>query len=79
MNLSDLINNVLYGDYKNIEPVQSTRTRSVRELKYGPCYISHRFPFKGGISYANITSRNVLANNVLLHRLRSKQKVIENG
>lgn len=78
-NLSDLITTMIYGDYRNIEPIKSTRTRSVRELKYGPCHITHRFPFKGGISFSHVMARSVLSNNVLLHKLKSKGKVITNG
>jgi hypothetical protein len=76
MNLSSAINALFYGDYTIYEPVRSTRTRSVRELKYGPMYIGHRFPFKGGITPAAIMARNVLANNVLLTKLKSKRKLI---
>lgn len=76
LSFSDLINHVLYGDYTNIEPVKSTRTRSVRELKHGPCYISHRFPFKGGVSWRNVTASNIFANNVLLEKLKLKRKPI---
>ena len=79
MKYSDLIHHILYGDHPNIEPVKSIRLRSVRELKYGPHYISHRFPFKGGISFRDTVIENVVKNNALLARLRLKRKDTKNA
>lgn len=57
------------------EPTESTRDRSVREMKLGPHHIRHRFPFKGGITGGDIIAMNIAKTNPLLEMLKNRPKV----
>lgn len=50
MTFTDAIIKGLRGKFW--EPEISTRDRSVREMKYGPHRIMHRFPIKGGLTFS---------------------------
>lgn len=65
-----MVNTLLRG--KIWEPVATSRDRSVRELKYGPHHIRHRFSFKGGISGAEMLALNVTNKNALYTRLKRR-------
>lgn len=71
--LSNLIHTTLHDKY--FEPVASTRDRSVREMKFGPHHIRHRFEFKGAISAARMFSVNIAKNNALFERLKNSNKI----
>jgi hypothetical protein len=38
---------------------------------YGPRYVAHRFPIKGGVTWAQIFAKHVEANSALLARLKA--------
>lgn len=64
-------NAMMTGHY---EPTPSTREFSVREMmaRKPPHRIYHRFPFRGGISAADIITCNIAAANPLFAHLRMK-------
>lgn len=74
-NLSYIISYSLSDKNTCYERVPSTRDRSVRELKYGPHHIHHRFPIKDGITATDILALNISQHNSFLERLRSKNLV----
>jgi len=57
---------------KRFEAIPSTRDRSVREMKFGPHRITHRFGIKGGMSFSQVLAENIMQNNALFERLKKR-------
>ena len=64
--ITDIVARVLDPKRKNVEPVMRLRRGE------GIGYVSHRFPVKGGISYADLMARNVMRNNALFSKLKER-------
>jgi hypothetical protein len=70
--VSDMIIASLKG--KTYEASESTRDRSVREMKLGPHHINHRFPIRGGIGIGEITQLAISARNPLFEALAARKR-----
>ena len=73
LSLSFIVTEAMSQRSKVYEPLPSTREMSVREMRFGPRHIKHRFPFKGGVSIADIIASNVSQGNALLTMLTNRR------
>ena len=69
---SEIITRTLSDEHTVYEAALSTRELSVREMRYGPRRIRHRFPIKGGVTARALLVDNLSQNNALLARLKQK-------
>jgi hypothetical protein len=66
--LNDIIAKTLDPKRKNVEPVQRLRRGE------GVGFVAHRFPIKGGVSYADVLRENVTKDNALFRLLSDPKR-----